>query len=184
MSPSLHLPQQSQLTWSLVLQRTNMSHPELGFPKGAIPSARYRWESRKHAWGALSILKGRWGVGSPEGDLSPAARSCVVGTYVSGSCLWVLGSGTLPFQQMDVRGDSQQIMCEQQMCLSRAVSPGRSIEAGSSWVSTPGLPFCLKLWQRLMSQIPGRAPHNCYLISARMRKEWLPGAWGKDAPSG
>lgn len=79
----------------------------------------------------LLLLRGGDGKG-PQRVKSPAAGSLVVDTWVYWSWLWGLGSGTLPSQQMSTWVDSQQIMYERQMCLSRAVFPGRSIKTGSS----------------------------------------------------
>lgn len=80
--------------------------------------------------------------------------------------------------------DSQQIMCEQQMCLLRAVFPGRSIKRGSSWVSTPGLLFCLK--NLIEAEIPntGQGPPQLLPNSCGREKGVAPGSTGKDAPRG
>lgn len=75
--------------------------------------------------------------------------------------------------------DGQRIKYEQQMCLLRAVFPGRSIKTGSSWDSTPVFLFCLKTCWRLSSQTWGRGLYNCHPIPVGGRKVWLQGAQGR-----
>lgn len=126
----LPLPKaQSRLRLDLVLQGTTPLPPELASPKGLHLQLGSRWESQKHAVPGFSRRGGEKG---PQGAKSPTPDSLVIGTQVSWSWLWGLGSGTLPPRQMGTWVDSQQIMYEQRVCLSRAVFPDRSIETGSS----------------------------------------------------
>lgn len=123
---------ESQLRLGLILHRTSLSHPKLGISKGEYTSSQ---ESGQTAGSmpAGSVFSRQCWEKDPQRAKSPVASSLMIGTQVYWGWLQGLGSGTLPSQQMGMWVDSQQIMHEQQMCLSRVVFPGRNIKIGSSF---------------------------------------------------
>lgn len=80
---------------------------------------------------------------------------------------------------MDTWVDSQQIMSEQQLCLSRAVFPSRSIKTGSLKSSH----LCSSAGSGSSPQYGG-GTHTSVMYLCRRVEGWHQGAQGKDAPRG